>query len=208
MTFSILRVPRPPSQQRAQFHLTDSVPTLQGGVSLNLRAGLVVFDQEVHFFDLRRCSMEGMPPSDHVMADTDDPFVPHPHSVVPFFESIEALYTCLDCIPQIFTQAACGTRSAAGAALKSAAMALKTTGGKVIAILGGPATCGYGALSRTDRVADIGSQDEWQVLSADGEDYPDLAVECLEWHVSVDLFVGSWGYADLASLGVLSRETG
>ena len=69
-------------------------------VAPNLRVGIIVFDASVHFLDLRKLPEDDLTPRDYIMTDIADPFVPHPFSVVPFFECKDALYHALDCLPQ------------------------------------------------------------------------------------------------------------
>lgn len=166
---------------------------------------VATFDSTIHFYSLRPGQAQ---PHMLVVPDTTDVYCPLAGNVVVNLkQSRELVGSLLESIPRMFqdTQVmeTCG-----GAALKSAVEALKGgEGGRLHAFL-----CSLprrGALHL--RLRDVGrpptDRDNLDNLLPESKEYQALALDAAEHQISIDLFVMTQGFVDVATLGVLSSNT-
>jgi len=95
-----------------------------------------------------------------------------------------------------------------GAAIRAACLGLKDRGGKVFVFQAALPNAGPGILRPREDPTAAGTEKEKALFLPQDQFYPKLGQECIDWGVSVDVFVAVAGYADVASVGALSAMTG
>ncbi len=97
-----------------------------------------------------------------------------------------------------------------GTALKSAVEGLHGTGGRIFLFSAGPGIVGQGAVKDREAAALYGTENEQNLyIPAEADKfYSDLARECAENYISVDLFMFGSRYSDIASIGQVPFATG
>lgn len=169
------------------------------------RLGFIAVDSALHFFSLNRDSSE---PSMLVVSDLDEPFLPIPGDLlVPLEERREGIENLLGKMQEMFVNNV-QTQSCMGSALQSAHKLISTVGGKVVVLTASLPTLGAGKLEMRENKAALGTSKENALLKEGNSFYKSFAVECSKNQVSVDMFLFSSGYQDVASLSCLPRYTG
>lgn len=97
---------------------------------------------------------------------------------------------------------------ALGAALEAAYKVISPIGGKVLAFLSSMPTIGPGMLKAREDVKQYETENEKNMLVPAHLHYRDLALRFSNDQVSVDLFVTSHTYVDLATVSTISKYTG
>jgi protein transport protein SEC24 len=170
------------------------------------RVGVATFDSAVHFYAL---PPGGGPPQMLVMSDVAEPYPPlaAAAAAVGLRAHRRALGELLAAIPAMFA----GSRaeeSAGGAALSAAVAALGGgVGGRVVAFVSSLPRRGALALRAREAGRPPGERDPLDVMTPEGGGYAALAASAADLQVSVDLFVTSQGYVDLATMGALATGT-
>lgn len=174
------------------------------------RVGIATFDSSVHFYAPKTSADEGASqPAMLVMSDVMEPFSPLGGSAatVSLAEHKPALKALLESIPKTFSQTQV-VSSAGGAALKAAVEGLKSgVGGRLVAFITSLPQCGALALRPREAGKPPSDRDVLDVMVPEGKAYAALAQDAAAYQVSIDVFVLSQGYVDLASLSTLSSET-
>lgn len=196
------------------------------------RAGIVTFDSTVHFYALRPPRAE---PQIVAMTDIEDVFLPLPPEEILVRVSDPAcmslLEAVLDLIPRIFVSNPASAapngviggvlpmspkamvddasdQCAVGAALQVAGKALVGTGGKLLLIQGSMCNAGVGALTIRDDSKLYNTDKEKTLFIAQTPFYQQLATDCAENAITVDMYICANSYVDLATTGVMSTKTG
>jgi len=172
----------------------------------NTVVGVMTYDMQLHFYNLASVSEEDLPGM-LVVPDIDDPFVPSPNCMVKLNDKRDVIDRLLNGLPGLFQTTNVG-EAAAGSAIKGACMALETTGGKVVCVMGSPPTLGCGKVERLDDTNAIGTDREKKFMSCDNAFWMEQATLCTKTQVTVDLIACTSTYADLASIGTVCRVTG
>lgn len=166
---------------------------------------VATFDSTIHFYSMRPGQAQ---PHMLVVPDVTDVYCPLPGNVVVNLRESRALVAnLLESIPKMFAGGQV-SESCGGAALKSAIEALKGgEGGRLHAFICSLPRRGTLHL----RLRDVGrsptDRDQLDSLLPENKEYLALATDAAEHQVSVDLFVMSQGYADVATLGVLCSHS-
>lgn len=147
-------------------------------------------------------------PSMLVVSDIDDVYLPKPTDLlVNLTESRPAIESFLsrlsDMFKDSFTQA-----SAVGPAMQAAHKLIGTIGGKIITLTATLPTVGEGALKARDDAKLLGTAKEASLLQAASSFYKTFSIDCARNQVTVDMFLFSPQYTDVASLRCLPRYTG
>ncbi|GBG78109.1 hypothetical protein CBR_g26046 [Chara braunii] len=173
--------------------------------------GIATFDSTIHFYNLNPSLSQ---PAMLVVPDVDDVYTPQPSDlIVPLHKSRDHIVALLESIPSIFQNTRIA-ESAFGAAVQGAYIALKPTGGRLLAFQSVLPSIGVGALRGRESEAKLSSmasgekKDAHKLLLPADPTFKKLAVEFAEFQVSVDLFITSQAYVDVASLAVLPKTTG
>lgn len=197
-------------------HACDAIraalPNLPGGDRTLI--GFITHDSAVHFYAFKRSANgEGTvaPPRVLVVSDIDDLFVPLPEDLlVNLSEHRASIDSLVGSLPNLYA----GTRvmdSALGPALTAAFAISQHIGGKVVAVQAALPSVGPGKLKPREGPRMLGGDKEKDLLapdtSPDATFYKDRAIEFSRQQLSVDFFLFNPNYADVATLGALSRYT-
>ncbi|KAK0143071.1 Protein transport protein Sec24A [Merluccius polli] len=177
--------------------LLDNISALPGDT--RTKVGFITFDSTVHFYNLQ----EGLSqPQMLIVSDIEDIFLPTPDSLLVNLN--ECKEDLLKSLPHIFEKTM-ETQSALGPALQAAFKLLSPTGGRVSVFQTQLPNLGAGALKSREDPNQRASAKDIQHLAPATDFYKKLALDCSGQQVSVDLFLLSAQYCDLASLGCISR---
>ncbi|GBG63774.1 hypothetical protein CBR_g39318 [Chara braunii] len=175
--------------------------------------GIATFDATIHFYNLSPSLSQ---PAMLVVPDVDDVYAPQPLDlVVPLRRSFDHIVALLENIPSMFQNTRIAD-SSFGAAVQGAYLALKPTGGRLLVFQSVLPTIGVGALRGRESEAKSSSvatatgdkKETHKLLLPADPTFKKLATEFAEFQVSVDLFLTSLAYVDVASLSVLPKTTG
>ncbi|XP_072941017.1 protein transport protein Sec24A [Epargyreus clarus] len=163
--------------------------------------GFICYDAHVHYYLMS----DGLTrPKEMTVLDIDDIFLPSPESLlVNLGEYREMIKELLTVLPQRYSTPGVPV-SALGAALQAAYKLIAPTGGRITVFQTCLPNIGPGALqSREDPNAR--SSKEVAHLNPATDFYKRLALDCSGAQVSVDLFLLSSQYCDLATLSGMSK---
>ncbi|XP_054846009.1 protein transport protein Sec24B isoform X1 [Eublepharis macularius] len=166
------------------------------------RIGFITFDSTVQFYNLQ----EGLSqPQMLIVSEIDDVFLPTPDSLlVNLHESKELIKDLLNVLPNMFTNTR-ETHSALGPALQAAYKLMSPTGGRVSVFQTQLPSLGAGRLHSREDPNQRSSTKVVQHLGPATDFYKKLALDCSGQQTSVDLFLLSSQYSDLASLACISK---
>ncbi|XP_011628219.1 protein transport protein Sec24-like At4g32640 [Amborella trichopoda] len=171
--------------------------------------GIATFDSTIHFYNLRRASQQ---PIMLIVPDVQDVYTPlQTDLVVQLTECREHLEQLLKSIPDMF-QSNRVAESAFGAAIKGAFLALKPTGGKLLAFQSVLPSLGIGALSAREAEGRanvlVSEKEAHKLLQPADKTFKTMAIEFAEHQVCVDIFITAQSYVDIASISVVPITTG
>ncbi|KAF7713641.1 Protein transport protein [Penicillium ucsense] len=172
------------------------------------RLGFIAVDSSLHYFSIPR---DGSPSSDPrmlVISDLEEPFLPIPGDLlVTLSECRENIETFLNKLQEMF-QNTQSNSCAMGSALRAGYKLISPVGGKMTVLSASLPNIGHGALSMREDKKVLGTSKESALLQTANAFYKSFAVECSKAQVSVDMFLFSSQYQDVASLSCLPRYTG
>jgi len=130
--------------------------------------------------------------------------------LVHLFDHRESLELLLDSLPGTYEKTRC-MDSALGPALEAAYLLAQHIGGKVVVVQAALPSVGTGRLKLRELPRTLGTDKEKDLVSpdttADASYYKNRAAEFSKQQLSVDFFLFNPNYADVATLGSLSRYT-
>jgi protein transport protein SEC24 len=142
-----------------------------------------------------------------VVSDIDDVFLPKPTDLlVNLTEARASLEALLGRINDMFVENHI-VGSAMGPALQAGFKLMAPIGGQIIVLSSTLPTVGAGALKNREDPKLLGTSKESGLLQAASPFYKTFAIECSRAQVSVDMFLFSSGYQDVASLACLPHYT-
>ena len=172
------------------------------------RLGFIAVDSSLHYFAVPR---DGGPVTDTsmlVVSDLEEPFLPTPADLlVNLSECRENIESFLGKLQEMFQNNQNGG-SCMGAALRSAHKLISPVGGKVVVLTATLPNLSHGKLEMREDKKILGTSKENGLLQTSNSFYKSFAVECSKNQVSVDMFLFSSQYQDVASLSNLPRFTG
>lgn len=143
-----------------------------------------------------------------VVSDIDDVYLPKPTDLlVNLTESRPAIESFLSRLSDMFKDSFTSA-SAVGPAMQAAHKLIGTIGGKIITLTATLPTVGEGALKARDDAKLLGTAKEATLLQAASSFYKTFSIDCARNQVTVDMFLFSPQYTDVASLRCLPRYTG
>lgn len=181
----------------------DRIPNKSG----TTRIAIIGVDSALHYFNIPEDSEQGET-SLFVVPDLEEPFVPSPDSLLVNLnlarQNIEKL---LSNLPTLFADNL-NPSFALGPALKSAHNLTQSSGGKVVAFVSTLPNIGVGKLVQRDEESVSNKPKEASaLLSANDSFYKSFAVDCNKSQVSIEFFLTSGTYQDVATLSNLPRFT-
>ncbi|ODQ65778.1 protein transport protein SEC24 [Nadsonia fulvescens var. elongata DSM 6958] len=182
----------------------DRIPNKDG----RTRIGLIGVDSCLHYFSIPASSEDYVSePSLLVCPDIEDPFLPVPENLlVTLSNSRENIDNLLSRLPDMFAQNT-NQNNALGSALTAAYKLISPVGGKIVCITASLPNVGIGKLEFRDDKKFLGTNKEGTLLQTANSFYKSFAVDCNKQQVSVDMFLFSSSYQDVASLSSLPRFT-
>ncbi|TVY58707.1 Protein transport protein SEC24 [Lachnellula cervina] len=172
------------------------------------RVGFMAVDSSLHYFAVPKDTDENDETSMLVVSDLDEPFLPIPQELlVPLSESRVSVEKFLTALPSMF-QSNQNNGSCMGSALRAGHKLISPLGGKIVVITASLPNVGYGKLEMREDKKLLGTSKESGLLQTANSFYKSFAVECSKNQVSIDMFLFSSQYQDVASLSNLPRYTG
>jgi protein transport protein SEC24 len=169
------------------------------------KVGFITYDSSVHFYNI---SPQLKKPQMTVVPDVNTIFLP-----LPTYQFIGHYTTCKDNINQLLERlpmmfnASSVMESAMGAAINAALLALSNSGGKVFIFQAGKPHYGAGAIKPRDDYKLYNTDKEKALLTCENSFYKKIGEECAKRYITVDLFLCTSYYCDLASIGEVPKLT-
>lgn len=177
-------------------------------VDRRTRLGFIAFDSSLHYFSIPKDSEENAETSMLVVSDLDEPFLPVPGELlVPLHECANNLEKFLTSLPEMFKNNQ-NNGSCLGSALRAGYKLISPLGGKLTVLSASLPNVGYAKLDMREDKKLLGTSKEGALLQTGNSFYKSFAVECSKSQVSIDMFLFSSQYQDVASLSNLPRYTG
>ncbi|KAK4452097.1 hypothetical protein QBC34DRAFT_39775 [Podospora aff. communis PSN243] len=172
------------------------------------RLGFIAVDSSLHYFSIPKDEEENGETSMLVVSDLDEPFLPVPQELlVPLAESRASIENFLAKLPEMFVNNQ-NNGSCMGSALRAGHTLISPLGGKIVVLSASLPNVGYGKLEMREDKKLLGTSKESSLLQTASGFYKSFAVECSKNQVSIDMFLFSSQYQDVASLSNLPRYTG
>ncbi|KAI9458667.1 CPII coat sec24 protein [Lactarius psammicola] len=168
------------------------------------KVAIIAYDTSIYFFSMpaesTECTML-------VMSDVDDVFLPKPNDLlVNLSECRASLESLLGRLNDMFSENHT-VGSALGPALQSGFKLINPIGGKLIVLSSSLPSVGSGALKNREDPKILGTPKESGLLQTASPFYKTFAIECSRAQVSVDMFLFSAAYQDVATLACLPHYT-
>ncbi|KAF9485109.1 CPII coat sec24 protein [Pholiota conissans] len=168
------------------------------------KIAIICYDVSLYFFSMTAGSAES---SMLVVSDIDDVFLPKPNDLlVNITEARASLEALLGRIGDMFQENSI-IGSALGPALQAGFKLMAPIGGKIIVLSSTLPSVGAGALKNREDPKILGTAKESGLLQAASPFYKTFAIECSRTQVSVDMFLFSAAYQDVATLACLPHYT-
>ncbi|ROV89320.1 hypothetical protein VMCG_09657 [Cytospora schulzeri] len=172
------------------------------------RLGFVAVDSSLHYFSVPKDSEENGETNMLVVSDLEEPFLPVPTELlVPLTESRQSIENFLTKLPDMFVNNQ-NNGSCMGSALRAGHKLISPLGGKIVVLSASLPNLGFGKLEMREDKKLLGTSKESSLLQTANSFYKSFAVECSKNQVSIDMFLFSSQYQDVASLSNLPRYTG
>ncbi len=173
------------------------------------RLGFIAVDSSLHYFSVPRDGGdENGETSMLVVSDLDEPFLPVPQELlVPLADCRRSIENFLTKLPDMFINNQ-NNGSCMGSALRAGHKLISPLGGKIVVLSASLPNMGYGKLDMREDKKLLGTSKESGLLQTANGFYKSFAVECSKNQVSIDMFLFSSQYQDVASLSNLPRYTG
>ena len=172
------------------------------------RVGFMAVDSSLHYFSIPKDEGGSGETSMLVVSDLDEPFLPVPHDLLaPLTESRQSMESFLAKLPSMF-QNNQSNGSCMGPALRAGHKLISALGGKIVVLSASLPNMGVGKLDMREDKKLLGTSKETGLLQTANSFYKSFAVECSKNQVSIDMFLFSSNYQDVASLSNLPRYTG
>ncbi|KZF21803.1 Sec23/Sec24 family protein [Xylona heveae TC161] len=172
------------------------------------RLGFMAVDSSLHYFKIPRDGQGSGDPTMLVVSDLDEPFLPTPDDLlVTLSECRENIENFLGKLQEMF-QNTHNAGSCMGSALRAGHKLIAPVGGKITVLTSTLPNVGYGKLELREDKKLLGTSKESGLLQTGNSFYKSFAVECSKNQVSIDMFLFSSQYQDVASLSNLPRYTG
>jgi protein transport protein SEC24 len=175
------------------------------------KLAFLAVDSSLHYFSIPRDGEEGSEPADPkmlVVSDLDEPFLPTPEDlIINLVEGRQNIESFLNKLQSMFKDTQ-NNGCAMGSALRAGLRLVSSTGGKLTVLSASLPNIGFGKLEMREDKKALGTSKESTLLQTANSFYKSFAVECSKQQVSIDMFLFSGQYQDVASLSNLPRYTG
>jgi protein transport protein SEC24 len=168
------------------------------------KVAIICYDTSLYFFSMPPGSAES---SMLVVSDIDDVFLPKPTDLlVNLAEAKQSLEALLGKINDMFQENTI-IGSALGPALQAGYKLMSPIGGKILVLSASLPSVGSGTLKNREDPKILGTSKESGLLQAASPFYKTFAIDCSRAQVSVDMFLFSASYQDVATLACLPHYT-
>ncbi|KAF2862267.1 hypothetical protein K470DRAFT_213368 [Piedraia hortae CBS 480.64] len=172
------------------------------------RLGFMAVDGSLHYFSIPQDGSESNEARMLAVSDLDEPFLPTPEDLLVNLTECRAnIETFLGKLHTMFAHST-SMSSAMGSALRAGHKLISHVGGKICVLSASLPNVGHGKLEPREDKKLLGTSKENALLQTQSSFYKSFAVECSKTQVSVDMFLFSALYQDVASLSNLPRYTG
>ncbi|KAK5131171.1 COPII subunit [Meristemomyces frigidus] len=172
------------------------------------RLGFMAVDSSLHYFSIPRDGGENNDAKMLVVSDLDEPFLPTPEDLLVNMTECRAnIESFLGRLQGMFANTTTSS-SAMGSALRAGHKLISHVGGKIVVLSASLPNHGFGKLEMREDKKLLGTSKENSLLQTQNSFYKSFAVECSKTQVSIDMFLFSAQYQDVASLSNLPRYTG
>ncbi|KAJ3014838.1 COPII subunit [Thoreauomyces humboldtii] len=179
----------------------DSIPNTDN----RTKVGFITVDSALHFYNLSPNVSE---PQMLVVSDLDDTFLPMPYDLlVSLTESRPLIEALLQRMADMFKNTT-NVGNALGRAIQAAHKMINAIGGKIIVLQSTLPNVNEGSLKQRDDPKLWGTPKEVSLLQPQSGFYKNMAVSCSPTQVSIDVFLFSPQYADVATLSGCAKFTG
>ncbi|KAG8763733.1 COPII subunit [Ceratobasidium sp. 423] len=185
---------------RAILESLDRIPNADG----RTKVAIVGFDSSLHFFSV---VPESTDITQLVVSDLEDVFLPKPTDLlINLTEARAGIESLLGRLNDMF-QDSHAIGSALGPALQAAYKLIHVIGGKIVVMSSSLPTLGEGALKPREDPKLLGTARESTLLQPASAFYKSFSIDCSRANISVDMFLFSASYTDIASLSALPHYT-
>lgn len=172
------------------------------------KLGFMAVDSGLHYFSIPRDDSGISDANMLVVSDLDEPFLPLPDGLLVSLAECRAnIDNFLGKLQSMFQNTQNGF-SCMGSALRAGHKMISHVGGKMVVLSATLPNIGYGKLEMREDKKLLGTSKESSLLQTANAFYKSFAVECSKTQVSIDMFLFSSQYQDVASLSNLPRYTG
>ncbi|WBW74517.1 coincidence detector Sec24/Sfb2 subunit [Schizosaccharomyces osmophilus] len=178
----------------------DRIPNKEG----RTQVAFIGVDSSLHFFSIAPGAEEA---SQMVVSDIEDPFLPRNQDLLlNLRECRQGIENLLSKFNSMFASTR-DSSNALGPALKAAEQLIENVGGKISCFVSSLPNVGFGKLGLREDPKILGTNRESNLLHHQDTFYKSFAVECSTNQISVDMFLFSSQYQDVATLSCLPRYT-
>lgn len=189
---------------RCIFESLDRIPNADRRTKL----GFMAVDSSLHYFSIPRDDSGATDANMLVVSDLDEPFMPLPDGLLVSLAECRAnIENFLGKLQAMYQNTQNGF-SCMGSALRAGHKMISHVGGKMVVLSATLPNLGYGKLEMREDKKLLGTGKESSLLQTANAFYKSFAVECSKTQVSIDMFLFSSSYQDVASLSNLPRYTG
>ncbi|KAI8824176.1 uncharacterized protein EV422DRAFT_493298 [Fimicolochytrium jonesii] len=179
----------------------DAIPNTDA----RTKVGFITVDSALHFYNLSPNVSE---PQMLVVSDLDEVFLPMPYDLlVSLTESRALIEALLQRVSDMFKNTQ-NVGSVLGRAIQAAHKMISPIGGKIIVLQATLPNQNEGALKPREDPKLLGTPKEVSLLQPQQPFYKNMAVACSPSQVSIDVFLFSSQYADVATLSGCAKFTG
>ncbi|KAH7345229.1 Sec23/Sec24 trunk domain-containing protein [Rhizoctonia solani] len=185
---------------RAILESLDRIPNTDDRTKI----AIIGFDSSLHFFSV---VPESTDITQLVVSDLEDIFLPKPTDLlINLTEARSGIESLLGRFNDMF-QDSHAIGSALGPALQAAYKLIHVIGGKIVVMSSSLPTLGEGALKPREDPKLLGTARESTLLQPASPFYKSFSIDCSRANISVDMFLFSASYTDIASLSALPHYT-
>jgi protein transport protein SEC24 len=172
------------------------------------RLGFMAVDSSLHYFSVPRDGSDSNEAKMLVVSDLDEPFLPTPEDLLVNLSECRAnIESFLSKLQGMFANTTVNS-SAMGSALRAGHTLVGPYGGKIVVLSASLPNVGHGKLEMREDKKILGTAREGSLLQTQNGFFKSFAIECSKSQVSIDMFLFSAQYQDVASLSHLPRYTG
>jgi protein transport protein SEC24 len=182
----------------------DRIPN----VDRRAKLAFIAVDSSLHYFCIPQDDRDISESKMLVVSDLDEPYLPTPEDlVINLFACRRNIESFLNKLQLMFKDTT-NQSSALGPALRAGHRLVMTTGGKITVLSASLPNMGIGKLEMREDKKALGTSKEGSLLQPGNTFYKSFAIDCSKQQVSVDMFLFSAGYQDVATLSYVPRYTG